>query len=274
MTNSPDRAPRSFWDKQWTNERVPRPVDPRDNSARNSLRLAFHAYFSRHFDRFRGRADVELLEAGCARSIWLPYFSREFGFEVSGIDYSETGCQKSREILAAQNVAGRVLEENIFAPSPDLVGRFDVVVSFGLIEHFEDSAGAVRALAAYLKPGGTMITNIPNMRGTVGLVQRLFNRAVYDQHIPHTTATLAAAHEAAGLRIQDCSYFLSTGYNVVNFQRPDRGGSVSPLGALAKALLTSLSVAIWVLEKPFGGLPVSRAFSPYVHCAAVKPEQP
>lgn len=271
MTLPPDRVSRAFWDKQWATESIPRPVDPEDGSLRNTLRRAFHAYFSRYLAPMRGKPDIDLLEVGCGRSIWLPYFAREFGFRVTGVDYSETGCQKSREILAAQHVSGTVLHQDMFLPPADMIERFDVVVSFGLVEHFEDTAGVIRALAAFLKPGGVMITNIPNMRGTIGFVQRLFNRPVYDQHVPHTDASLSAAHETAGLQVQDCGYFLSTGYNTLNFQHPDRDGTVHPVAAAVKLFLVSLSVAVWFLEKPVGRLPVSRSFSPYVNCVAIKP---
>jgi cyclopropane fatty-acyl-phospholipid synthase-like methyltransferase len=272
MTPPSDRVSHAFWDKQWATESIPRPVDPTDESVRNTVRRAFHAYFSQYLDRMRKKPDVALLEVGCARSIWLPYFAHEFGFHVTGIDYSETGCAKSREILVAQHVSGTVVLQDMFLPSPDLIGRFDIVVSFGLIEHFEDSAKAVRALAAFLKPGGVMITNIPNVRGTIGFIQRLFNRPVYDQHVPHTDASLAAAHKAAGLRVQECQYFLSTGYNILNFQRPDRNNSVNPVARVIKIFLMSLSVAIWFVERHIGRLPVSRSFSPYVNCVAIKPD--
>jgi SAM-dependent methyltransferase len=44
---------------------------------------------------------------------------------------------------------------------PDLGGPFDLVAAFDVIEHVDDDAGAVAALAARLKPGGFLVTTVP-----------------------------------------------------------------------------------------------------------------
>ncbi|WP_437830178.1 methyltransferase domain-containing protein [Sorangium sp. So ce1153] len=36
----------------------------------------------------------------------------------------------------------------------------DAVVSPGVVEHFEDTAGCLRACARYLRPGGPIITEV------------------------------------------------------------------------------------------------------------------
>jgi cyclopropane fatty-acyl-phospholipid synthase-like methyltransferase len=54
------------------------------------------AAFTLNFVRFKEYhcAASRLLEIGCARSAWLPYFAQEFGIDVSGLDYSSKAALK------------------------------------------------------------------------------------------------------------------------------------------------------------------------------------
>lgn len=69
----------------------------------------FTAISSEYFLRWRLGAKDFFLEIGCARSRWLPYFAKEFGFEVSGIDYSEVGSQQATQILFNEGVQGNIV---------------------------------------------------------------------------------------------------------------------------------------------------------------------
>ena len=157
-----DRAGQEYWDALWEDERLPAPVDPRDKALSNYVFRKYHELFTRVLPRGH---KVRLLEVGCARSRWLPYFAAEHGYEVTGLDYSTTGCEQARQILAAAGVEGRIVEGDLFSPPEDLLEAFDVVVSFGLVEHFDDTTAATEALGRFLVPGGTLVTVIPNHRG-------------------------------------------------------------------------------------------------------------
>ena len=156
----------------------------------NAANRRFDALFR---DLFAGLPTqrMRLLEVGCARSAWLPYFGREFGFELHGLDYSELGCRQERTILVKAGLEGEVTCADLFTPPPDLLGAFDVVVSFGVVEHFSDTLAATRALAALLRPDGLVVTVVPNMRGAIGRIEQLINRDVYDIHVPIGPARLA-----------------------------------------------------------------------------------
>jgi 2-polyprenyl-3-methyl-5-hydroxy-6-metoxy-1,4-benzoquinol methylase len=49
-----------------------------------------------------------------------------------------------------------------------MVAAFDVVISFGLIEHFEDTDACLKAISQFIAPQGLLITFIPNMEGFPG----------------------------------------------------------------------------------------------------------
>jgi SAM-dependent methyltransferase len=59
---------------------------------------------------------------------------------------------------------------------------FDVVVSRGFIEHFEDPARVVDRHLELLKPGGLLIITIPNLRGVNHALTHLFHRELLPMH--------------------------------------------------------------------------------------------
>ena len=214
-----------------------------------------------------GRSTSQLIEIGCARSQWLPYFALNFGLAVTGLDYSPTGCDQERQILARAGVSGDVICANLFEPPEQMLGRFDMLWTNGVLEHFDDTAAALRAFTAFLKTGGLMITLIPNMRGLVGTVQRILGPSTYAIHVPLTRDELRNAHTAAGLQIVRCDYVMSVNFGVLAVSRSER---LFSLRMLAVRVLRRLSVLVWMFERAFAKLPVSRAFSPYIICVATK----
>ena len=254
-------AEESYWSANWARERaLPRPVAPGDPGLANSVDRAWHAYFRR---ALAGVAPgSRLLEIGAARSRWLPYFARHFGLTVAGLDYSERGCAQAREMLSLAGLQGDIFCADLFAPPPGLLGRFDVVVSFGVVEHFPDTAAAVAACTRLLGPGGRMITTVPNMRGIPGALQRMLDPKIYRIHVPLRPGDLRAAHECAGLEVVHCDYVMPANLRVVVVD-PNRRKRDTLRRALAGA--TKL---LWAPERFGVRVAPNRLTSPYIACAA------
>jgi SAM-dependent methyltransferase len=265
MSRQGDLAGKEYWDQSW---QIPMPglLDINDGSLANEMNLRLHELLMQVVGPTGGQGR-QLLEVGCARSVWLPYFARQLRLQTAGLDYSEIGCEQARALLTAAGAKADVHCADMFAPPDTLMGRFDFVFTLGVMEHFRDTAGALSALGKFLKPGGTVITVIPNMKGSVGALQQLADRAVFETHVPLTDAQLRAAHEAAGFDVGRCEYFVSTNYYVVN-AGPRRSGWRYRLARLCGGLLGRVSMGVWMLERRFGRWPAVRAFSPYVICVA------
>ncbi len=172
-----------------------------------------------------------------------------------------------------ERVAGDIYCLDIFTIPHELKEQFDVVVSFGLIEHFTATNEIVSALAALLKPGGVVITFIPNMRGTTGLAQKILNREIFDIHIPLTLHQVEMAHKSAGLHVVTTTYFLSTNFGVVNIGEPNWKSLGWFIKKIVSVVMTRFSMAAWFLERVLGKLPKTQLFSPYVNCVAVRPNK-
>lgn len=248
-----------YWENAWTHMAVPDPIDPRDDTPENHCYRVLDALFRRALGA-RSLPGACLIEIGCGGSRWLPYFCREFGYDISGIDYTVAGIRLSQAILDRAGVSGQIVQGDLFEPPPDWINRFDVVVSFGLVEHFENTAQVISACARYLRPGGRMITLVPTMRGLYGLAYRLLRPSVFRKHVPHSRDTLRQAHLEAGLQATYSDYVLGL-----------PGVITEPVGArLSGRMAFAASRLYWRLERSGWGIPPNRYTSPYALCIATK----
>lgn len=267
-----DKAGQEYWNLTWDNYPVPNVWDVDSKRLPNHVEREFFLWIAGTLESLgKTSPDVHLVEVGCARSQALPVLAKRLGVSVAGIDYSPNGCEQTRTMMKREGVSGEIYCSDIFAVPDTLQGRFDVVVSFGLIEHFSNTNEIVSALAGLLKPGGVIFTNIPNMRGTPGFLQRVLNREIYDIHVPLTPSQIRIAHEAAGLRVMEAAYFLSNNYGVLNHGDPNRRDLGWWTKKIALAILARVSMVVWLFERRLGKFPTSQAFSPYVNCIAMRP---
>ncbi|MDO8435043.1 MAG: class I SAM-dependent methyltransferase [Candidatus Binatus sp.] len=259
---SGDKAGEQYWNRVWQN------TAPSSGRLSNHVNRAICDYLRKRVFTQPTRG-LRLLELGCANSSMLPLFAREFGFEVAGIDRSPTGCEQASEVLRDASIAGDIVCGDFFEPPDRLLGAYDVVWSFGVIEHFHDTAGVVSSFVRYLRPGGWLLTMVPNMAGSVGAVLALLNRPVYDIHVILDREAVLRAHQAAGLEVIDCEYFLSTNYGVCLALGGIEPGSFEY--RLKKSIILALvgtSVAIWSIEDFLDRrIPPNRLTSPYIVCA-------
>lgn len=263
-----DRAGREYWDGVWKHIDFAPDIDPTSPSIWAHRDQEFHRFFREQLAS--AQPGLRLLELGCARSAWLPYFAREFGCQISGLDYVEAGARQTADRLRQLSIPADIRCGDLFQPPADWVEAFDVVTWFGVAEHFEDTAQVVRAAAAYLKPGGLLLTEIPNMSGLIGTLQRLFNKPIYDIHVPLNGPQLAAGHTAAGLEVLATRYLVPTDFGVVNLENlPDS----LVLRVKDKTLygLRLLSGCIWWLDRRWGPLQPGQFTSGFVIVAARKP---
>lgn len=264
-----DLAGPGYWQRLWEGRDLPDPIDPLDWSLANYVNIIIHEEFDRIL---RGRGMRNMIEIGCAGSAWLPYFHKEFGYEVTGMDYDEHGCDQAREVCEKAGVRGTIVRADIFAPPPHLIETFDVAMSFGLVEHFSDTTAAIQAIAAMVRPGGLVLTWIPNMTGMIGALQRALNRPVYMQHVPLNAATLAEHHVDAGLNLMTCVNRVFLNFGICNVSGLPVRALPTRIKRQVFRLLSRLSKTIWALEKLADHRIRPNTYTgSYIFCAARKP---
>lgn len=260
-----DRAGTDYWNKNWESSSHPE-FSPGSRRTRFHRDRAIAKILRRTFEGLSESAIV--LEVGCADSSILPYIAKSLNLRIAGIDYSPVGCEKSLSRLAAAGVEGEIDCCDLFAPPRRLQSAFDAVISDGLVEHFDDTSKCVSALAAFLRPGGRIVTMVPNMLGLVGLAQRLVAPSVFATHVRLTPADLDRAHSSAGLHVVASGYCLPSGFGVVSYREPNSSRLAYFIRRAAVAVLGRLSLASWFVDERIVSLPASRALSPFCYCIA------
>jgi 2-polyprenyl-3-methyl-5-hydroxy-6-metoxy-1,4-benzoquinol methylase len=262
---SKDKAGKLYWDQSWSGQELPPSFDHNRGGFENYYQRKLHAFFQSVLALRNGRG-ATLIEFGCANSTTLPYFAKQLGFEVHGIDYSEAGCLNARRILERDKVSGTIHCQSFFDPATELIGKFDVVFSAGVAEHFENTAGCLRAFARFLRPGGVCITMVPNLTGAYGFLQKRLDRRIYDIHVPLDANDLARAHEQAGMTVVSRGYFLPIDLGILNFERK---AGTSSYRAFIRAR-SSITKAAWIANEVLPILRPNKVTSPHVVCVAKK----
>jgi len=259
-----DKAGQEFWEDHWQ-KTFQADFRPRSGKLRDYRDTELADLIDRALSSVP--RDGVVLEAGCADSLVLPYLSGRH--RVAGVDYSDTGCDRLRARLKDADIECC----DLFKPSARLIGKHDAAVSFGLVEHFSDTATVVRAIAALVKPDGAILTVIPNMRGMTGFVQNAVAPSIYRVHVPLSIDELVKGHEDAGLNVIEANYLLPVGFGVVNYNEPNIGSLRRFSNRAIGFVLARLSWGAWFIDNRIGKLPKSDRFSPFVYCIARRPRQ-
>lgn len=267
-SNPGDLAGPDFWNTLWGQKQAVRGEIGRPALRHSEIQHA--QFFDKAFSNIGDTRGKEILEIGAGDSGWLPYFGKRWGLKVSGLDYSPVGCARASELMERAGVPATIVCADMFAPPASMLKTFDIVLSIGVAEHYSDTAHTLRAMAQFLKPGGILVTTVPNIPGLVGDLFKIMNRPVYDIHVPLDAPRLRAAHEAAGLEVLESGYFMS-----INLGVPNTAGLPSGFGTSIKNLFVAgmivVSRAVWWLERHSRPLPPHRYFSPYVVVVARAP---
>lgn len=95
-----------------------------------------------------------VLEMGCGAGAIL-YDMAERGFEGVGVETSERARAIAQEILAGHDRV-RVLDA-----IPEDIDGFDYLLSFEVLEHFDDDTTALKTWVERLRPGGICLLSVP-----------------------------------------------------------------------------------------------------------------
>lgn len=161
-----------FWENYWQNCLLPSEPD---------MALPFDRCLARELTKSLSLSGGDVLEIGCAPGKWLAFFAKTFGMRASGIEYSAAGMRATLhnfELLGLS--AGTIITADFFELSPSR--QFDVVMSFGFIEHFDDPDDVVARHLSWLKPGGTLVLCVPNFRGIYTPLQRALDPGILEKH--------------------------------------------------------------------------------------------
>lgn len=97
-----------------------------------------------------------ILEVGSGLG-YLTYAFRKAGFNITGLDISETAVAIAKERYGDYYISG-----DLYKYSIEKAGSYDIVLLTEVIEHIDDITSFISALSKLLKPNGQIVMTTPN----------------------------------------------------------------------------------------------------------------
>lgn len=149
-------------------------------------------------DRFGGFGGLRVIEVGAGRGLNGLLYARR-GAAVSLLDSSPLVLDQAEQLAASCGVGFEAVVADALQLPPELAGRFDISMSFGLCEHFvgDERARVVSAHLQLVRPGGMAFLGVPNRAAPF---YRLWMAVLKRRGTwPLGTEEPFSAHELAGL---------------------------------------------------------------------------
>ena len=189
-------------------------------------------------DRIASEHPGLVLDWGCGHG-QVSHLLRERGVEVESFDYAEGGETTRRRLEHFPDVEAHVSGDPVRLPFAD--GRFDMVLSCGVLEHVQQPEASLSELHRVLRPGGRLlIYKLPNR---LSYLERIARRAGLYYHGAYPDDRVYDRRSAVAL-------VSSQGFRVDSFRRTN----LLPL-TVTHPLAWRLSGPIWGLNRALGRLP-------------------
>lgn len=128
------------------------------------------------------------LDVGCAAGFCMEAM-RELGFDVHGLEISETIASHARERFGFQKIHIGTLQT---APYPD--GYFDLITMWDVVEHVVDPVALLAKARELLRPGGLLIVETQDIDSRFARVLGpRWHHYKHEEHIYHFTPSTARA---------------------------------------------------------------------------------
>jgi SAM-dependent methyltransferase len=213
------------------------PLELARRSIAGELPLHYKRRLEHEFDERVASAlhpQMRILDVGSGRRPSLAPELRPAGCEYIGLDVSRTELDTaepgSYDAGVVADIAGPI--------QPELVGGFDLVISFQVLEHVRPLDRALENMRAYLKPGGRLVVQMSGTftpfslagkivphRMKVRMLERFLDRVpeeIFPAHYDHCWATALAGLTRGWTQVEIIPLHRGAAY--LHFSKPLRAG--------------------------------------------------
>jgi len=162
---------RAFWVSYWESKKG------------LAVQLPANYLFHRQLGEIIQKEQVKnAIELGGFPGYYAVFLKRYFKIYVTLLDYF-VHPPVVHELLQKNEMQEKdihIIETDLFNYTPEK--EYDLVLSCGLIEHFNDTEDIINRHIAFVKPGGTLFITLPNFKAINGWFQKKFDKENYDKH--------------------------------------------------------------------------------------------
>jgi len=241
-------ASKESWEKRWQQQDLRIEFDPKI-----AMFVDLHRIFNTYIPKGR---NLRFIEIGAYPGQYLWYFHRFFSHQVYGLEYTNDAFLRMQKHPSLREINAKFINADFFEYQPNPAELWDVVASFGFVEHFTDTREVVARHFEFVKPNGLVIIVIPNHAGLCGTIMK------YVDIKKHKTHNLMSYDDLEN-SFNHCSpsEILFGGYlGHIGFWNTCLYETIKPKGKLIYFIVRA---PLWLVEKAGKVLKESRLFSPY-----------
>lgn len=191
-----------FWDSEW-----------KKINLKKGILKESHFYFGRSgiftkmTDRYTEKNDVKkILEiGGGGENYRLLALAKWRGMEPTVIDYSSVAIEIVKNLFKRNFQNAEFI--NVDFDEYDANVKFDMVVHWGVLEHFTDPLPLINKCANLLKPGGQLLFTMPNMEAFGAQAWKKWAPNNWSKHYLHTEEAVLTAMNNAGFSSLESGHF-------------------------------------------------------------------
>jgi len=205
---------KQVWDRLYSkNSNIPK-------TGKSNYKSILRPYFDRVlldalFLNYLPRGEnAKVFEVGSAPGHFLVLLHDVYGLTPYGVEYSETGVIRNREVFEQQGLdCKNIIHADFFDELllKRFAGYFDVVVSRGFIEHFSEAECVVARHLEFLRQEGILVISIPNLSrwSIYRMWSNLFDRDLLARHNLNimSAKVFSDLFEYKGMKTLFCGYF-------------------------------------------------------------------
>ncbi|MDD3804008.1 MAG: class I SAM-dependent methyltransferase [bacterium] len=181
---------RKYWEKKYQSENGKMTLSAYESSLPASIGNLFVPYVhSKQLEIILKNVSLKpksrIVEIGSAPGYFITELATLLKAVPFGIEYSKSGAEMNRKIFRMHGYPDKnVIEADFFSESfmNEYEESFDMVVSRGFIEHFDDPSNVVGRHIKLLKTGGYLVVIIPNKTGINSRLSLFFNKDSLNMH--------------------------------------------------------------------------------------------
>lgn len=191
------------WDAMWRDK-----AETPDQARQDLLHYMGSVEYARIMDALRRRlGDLNgkrAIEVGAGKGTFSAALARE-GVAVTLLDFSPVALELAQIRFRAAGLTANFIHGDAFDLSAELQGKFDIVSSFGLAEHFEGARRQeiFRSHHCLARAGGCVVIAVPNSSSVpyrvYMLASKLMDTWALGLEKPFTMRELRRRAESAGL---------------------------------------------------------------------------
>lgn len=183
------------------------------NRRTHKLSVLEDSYFSDIFEKYLSpNKNKTVLEIGCADSNFLCYLAKKFDFQAYGIDYSDA-IIRTADLFKFNNLPEPTLyKADLFSWQTN--DKFDIVCSFGFIEHFENIEEVIKKHTELVASNGKLIITIPHFAHAQYFLHWLTDKDNLKKHNIKimNLRSIRQALEKLPFKVEHLSYYKTFGF--------------------------------------------------------------